>query len=201
MEENGKKLIFIIGLASLIVAGSFYSFWQKNSVNDSVSTADVVVKESKAKEEKASEIVVYISGAVNKSGVFKLPNHARMIDLVTLAGGLASEADVSKINLAQLLKDGMHVHVAAKNVMQGGGNGSYNVEKSNIGKLNTGTQININTADKNELDSLPGVGPALAERIMEYRQTNGTFNDLEELKKVPGIGPSKFEKLKEKITL
>ncbi len=196
MEQNGKKLIFIIGLAILIVAGSFYSFWQKNSVNDSVSTTDVVVKESKAKEEKPSEIVVYISGAVNKPGVFKLTNHARMTELVTLAGGLASEADVSKINLAQLLKDGMHVHVATKNVMQGGGNGSYNV-----GKSNTGTQININTADKNELDSLPGVGPALAERIMEYRQANGAFNDLEELKKVPGIGQSKFEKLKEKITL
>lgn len=196
MEQNGKKISFIIGLAILIVAGSFYSFWQKNSVNDSVSTTDVIVKESKAKEEKSSEIVVYISGAVNRPGVFKLSNHARMTELVTLAGGLTLEADVSKINLAQLLKDGMHVHVAAMNVIQGGGNGPYNSVKSN-----TNTQVNINTADKNELDSLPGVGPALAERILEYRQTNGTFNDLEELKKVPGIGLSKFEKLKEKITL
>ena len=196
MGENSKKIVFIIFLAIMIVLGSFYSFWQKNSVNESVSTGEVLPKESKVVVEKSSEIIVYISGAVNKPGVFKLPNHARVIELVTLAGGLALEADVSRINLAEIVKDGMHIHVAAKTVVQG-----VTDVGNQSGKAKVDGKININRADKNELDQLPGVGPALAERIIEYRQTNGNFNDIEELKKVPGIGPSKFEKLKEKIIL
>lgn len=193
MGENSKKALFIIVLAILIVAGSFYSFWQKHSVNESVTTGEVLAKERK--EEKIAEAVVYISGAVNKPGVYRLPNHARTIELVTAAGGLALEADVSKINLAQLLKDGMHIHVPVKAVDQGGG------DAPSSSKVRAGGKININTADKAELDRLPGVGPALAENIIEYRQANGGFNDMEGLKKVPGIGNSKFEKLKDKITL
>ncbi|WP_378953736.1 helix-hairpin-helix domain-containing protein [Pelosinus sp. sgz500959] len=196
MGENGKKVVFIITLAILIVAGSFYSFWQKHSVNDSVSTGEVLAKENKNNEVKTSEMVVYISGAINKPGVFKLPSHARVAELITLAGGLTPEADLSKINLAQLVKDGMHIHVAAKTVVQGGGNVS-----GSSGKTKSGEKININTADKTELDQLPGVGPALAERIIEYRQKNGSFNTIEEFKKVPGIGSSKFEALKDKIIL
>jgi len=194
-EQRGK-VIFIVVLAILIVTGSFYSFWQKNSVNESTSSGDALVKGAKVAEEKTSEIIVYISGAVNKPGVFKLFNNARVIDLVTMAGGLAPEADVSKINMAQLVKDGMHINVVARPVMLGGGDILVNA-----GKAKASNKININTADKSDLDALPGVGPSLAERIMEYRQANGTFSDINELKKVQGIGPSKFEKMKDKITL
>jgi len=196
VSEQRGKIIFIVILAMLIVTGSFYSFWQKTSVSESTSSGEVLAKGAKTAEEKVSESIVYISGAVNKPGVFKVSHNARVIDLVTMAGGLAPEADVSKINMAQLVKDGMHIHVVAKSVA---------VEGENIGgnsiKVKAGTKVNINTADKSELDALPGVGPSLAERILEYRQTNGSFSDIEELKKVTGIGPSKFEKLKDKVTL
>lgn len=196
MGQQGQKIIFILTLAILIVTGSFYSFWQKKSVIESTSSGEALAKNTKVIEEKRSEIVVYISGAVNKPGVFKLPNDARVIDLVTVAGGLSVDADPTKINMAQLLKDGMHINVAAKMVAQGGGDIS-----ANASKVKLGTKININTADKSELDTLPGVGPALAEQIVEYRQANGGFNDIDGLKKVPGIGPSKFEKIKDKITM
>jgi len=194
-EQRGK-IMFIVILGMLIVAGSFYSFWQKTSVSESTSSGEALAKGAKGVEEKTSEIIVYISGAVNKPGVVKLPNNARVIDLVTIAGGLAPEADVSKINMAQLLKDGMHINVVAKSVVLGGGEVLVNA-----GKVKVNTKININTADKSELDTLPGIGPSLAERILEYRQTNGGFTDIEELKKVTGIGPSKFDKIKEKVTL
>ena len=196
MGEKRGKIMFIVLLGLVIVIGSFYSFWQKTAVSESTSSGDVLAKGARVTEEKSSEIVVYISGAVNKPGVFKMPNHARVIDLVTAAGGLALEADVSKINMAQLVKDGMHIHVAARPVVLSGGDTLAAVSK---GKVDT--KININTADKNELDALPGIGPSLAERILEYRQANGSFSDIDELKKVTGIGPSKFEKLKDKITL
>lgn len=196
MGEQRGKIIFIVILAVLIMTGSFYSFWQKNSVSESTSSGEVLAKGAKVAEETTKDIVVYISGAVNKPGVFKVFHNARVIDLVTMAGGLAPEADVSKINMAQLVKDGMHIHVVAKPVMQGGDDIVVNA-----GKVKVSTKININTADKSELDALPGIGPSLAERILEYRQTNGSFNDIDELKKVTGIGASKFEKIKDKVTL
>lgn len=196
MEQQRQKIIFIVTLAILIVIGSFYSFWQKNSVVESTSSGEALAKSTKVAEEKPTEIVVYISGAVNKPGVFKLSNHGRVVDLVTLAGGLSIEADPAKINMAQQLKDGMHVNVASKTPVQSGGD-----VLGNSSRVKIGMKVNINTADKSELDTLPGVGPALADQIIEYRQANGSFNDLDGLKKVPGIGPSKFEKMKEKVTI
>ena len=197
-NEQRRKIMLIVALALLIVAGSFYSFWQKNSVIDSGVSGEVLAKGAKVADEKPNEIIVYISGAVNKPGVFKLRHNARVIDVVNLAGGLTMEADGDKINMAQLLKDGMHINVISKvPAGQGGGSGPSNtINKGAVVNL-----ININTADKSALDTLPGVGPALAERIMEYRQTNGSFSEIEGLKKVPGFGASKFEKLKDKITI
>jgi len=196
MEERRKKIILIVGLALVMIVGSFYSFWQKNSVSEHVTTGEVM-KGAKGNEEKSNEIVIYISGAVNKPGVFKLAQNARVIDAVTLAGGLTPEADVTKTNMAQLVKDGMHINVVAKApVSQSNGTSTPPVS---IGKGQG--MININSADKTALDTLPGVGPALAERIVEYRQTNGGFSDIEGLKKVPGVSSSKFEKMKDKITI
>jgi competence protein ComEA len=203
--EQSRKIIFIVGLAILIVGGSFYSFWQKSSVNDSITAGEALAKgtkEQKEREEKSSEIMVYISGAVYRPGVFKVHHNARIIDVVNLAGGLSLEADVTKINMAQLVKDGMHIHVVAKPTVNSSGGSS----PSDTGKVATSGGkgqgiVNINTADKNALDALPGIGPALAERIVEYRQNNGTFSEIEGLRKVPGVGASKFEKLKDKITI
>lgn len=199
MEEQRRKVIFIVVLALLIVAGSFYSFWQKNSVSDSVTSGEVLAKGAKVADEKPSEIIVYISGAVNKPGVFKLAHHGRVIDVVNLAGGLTLEADGEKTNMAQLLKDGMHIHVANKVTVSPGG-GKVPVSTSTGTGVGSNV-ININTADKSALDTLPGVGPALAERIIEYRQSNGSFSEIEGLKKVSGFGASKFEKMKDKITI
>ena len=197
VEQQRRKIILIVVLALLIVVGSFYSFWQKNSVSD--NSGEVLAKSVKNSEEKPNEIMAYVSGAVYQPGVFKLPHNARVIDLVNRAGGLTLDADGEKINMAQLVKDGMHVNVVSK---VPGASSSSGVNTSlPAGKMPTGNIVNINTADKNALDTLPGVGPALAERIIQYRQTNGSFSEIEELKKVSGFGASKFEKIKDKITI
>lgn len=195
MVEQKNKLLFIVMLAVLIVAGSFYSFWQKSSVQDAVSSSEVMRKSTPASEEKNSEIFVYISGAVHKPGVFKALPNARVFEIVAMAGGLTPEADVAKINMAQIVKDGMHLHVVELATAQSNGT------LANVSKIKSDNKVNINSADKSELDGLPGVGPALAERIIEYRQKNGSFSDIDDLKKVPGIGSSKFEKMQEKITI
>ena len=196
MVGQRNKLLFIVMLAVLIVAGSFYSFWQKDSVSESTSSSEAMAKNTSNSEEKSSEIFVYISGAVHKPGVFKAPSNARVFDIVTMAGGLTAEADVAKINLAQSVKDGMHIHVVDKALIS-----NDNTMTAGSDKAKTSNKVNINHANKSELDTLPGVGPALAERIIEYRQTNGSFRDLDELKSVPGIGSSKYEKIKEKISI
>jgi competence protein ComEA len=192
--EQRKKVLFIVMLAILIVAGSFYSFWQKNFVGEVASSNEALAKGAPISEEKTSEIIIYITGAVNKPGVYKASQNARIFEIVTMAGGLTSEADETKINMAQSVKDGMHIHVVEK-IVPG------NTISGNAINTKAGNKVNINTADKSQLDTLPGVGPAMAERIIEYRQTSGGFKDIEELKKVQGIGSSKFEKLKEKISI
>jgi competence protein ComEA len=197
MEEQRRKIIFIVVLAFLIVAGSFYSFWQKKSVDEHGTSGEALAKGTKTIDEKPNEMMVYISGAVNKPGVFKLRHNARVIDAVNMAGGLTLEADGAKTNMAQPLKDGMHINVVSKVVSSSGGGNM----PSNSGKGTGSTVININTADKSSLDTLPGIGPALAERIIQYRQTNGSFSEIEGLKKVPGVGASKFDKMKDKITI
>lgn len=199
VEQQRQKIILIVVLALLIVVGSFYSFWQKNPVSDSMTSGEVLAKSVKNAEEKPNEIMAYVSGAVYQPGVFKLPHNARVIDLINRAGGLTLDADGEKINMAQLVKDGMHVNVVSKVPSASssiGGNAPVIT-----GKTPGGNIVNINTADKNALDTLPGVGPALAERIIEYRQANGSFSEIEGLRKVSGFGGSKFEKVKDKITI
>ncbi len=187
-----RRLVLIAVLAVVILAGSFYGYWQKNSTPD-VTSSGVPVNPIAAENSQESQDVVYVSGAVNKPGVFKLAAGSRVLDAVNIAGGLAPGADSAKINLAQPVSDGMHINVPG-NISPGNASG-------NGGAARSGDKININTADKAELDKLPGVGPAMAQRIVEYRQTNGSFKDIAGLKKVPGIGEAKFNQMKDKITI
>lgn len=189
MSPLKKRLLLIAVFALLIIAGSFYSFWQKNSVQETASSIPSSIPQAAAGE--SNDFVIYVSGAVNHPGVFRIKQGSRIIDAINQAGGLALGADCSKFNLAQEVKDGMQIQVPANIGPQ---------QESNASKKEKG-KININTADKKELDQLPGVGPALAERIIEYRKSNGPFKDIAELKKVSGIGEAKFKQIKDKIGL
>lgn len=184
-----KRLLVVVALLLVIMGGSGYAYYQKNSVPESVSS-EVVLSSSQA--DKPTEATVYISGAVMQPGVIKVPNGTRVIDVVDLAGGLATGADVSKLNLAQPVKDGMHIKVP--------GEIPRNSVHSNSEKP-AGDKVNINTASKSELDTLPGIGPSLAQKIIDYRETNGTFHDISDLKRVSGITEKRFNKIKDKITI
>jgi len=209
MTEDGKKrLVFILVLAILIVGGSFYFYDQKSKVNEVTmsppSSSDLIVSSTQSEKD---EIVVYISGAVNKPGILRVPAGSRVVDVVDAAGGLAPGADPSKVNLAKVVKDGTHVNVpigklvtdkkTGTAVNSSSGQSQTSSKRSSSG----GEMVNINSADKNELDKLPGIGPSLADRIVEYRQENGSFRDLSELKNVAGIGETKFNQIKDKLSL
>jgi competence protein ComEA len=131
-----------------------------------------------------ADVVVYISGAVTKPGVYKVATTARVADVVVLAGGLRSDADYAAVNLAAHISDAAHIHVQ-----------SMGAATTSAPAQSVATTLAINSASAEELAALPGIGPALAARIVEYRTANGMFASMDDLAAVPGIGPAMQTKL------
>ena len=137
--------------------------------------------------DRTDAVVVYVSGAVASPGVLTLPASSRVIDAITAAGGATPEADLESINLARILVDGEQIRVAVV--------GESPPAASEAGTP-AGTCVRLATATEAELQTLPGIGPALAQRIISYRATHPRLSSVEELDDVPGIGPSLIEKIR-----
>ncbi len=148
---------------------------------------------SSEQPEPCETIVVHVTGAVRSSGVFVLPAGARVADGVQAAGGLTPESDPERINLAAFLVDGQQVVVPGRTQEMPGI--TEPAAPPVYGK------ISINTASRTELESLPGIGSVLAERIVAYRQLHGAFTSVDDLLNVSGIGEKKLEDIREMITL
>lgn len=135
-----------------------------------------------------ADVVVYVSGAVASPGVLTLPATSRVIDAITAAGGATPEADLESINLARILIDGEQIRVGVVG------------ESPPVASAGTGTDaqacVRLATATETELQTLPGIGPALATRIISYRATHPRLSSVDELDDVPGIGPSLIEKIR-----
>lgn len=138
----------------------------------------------------APEIFIDVTGAVNKPGVYTMPANSRVIDAIKAAGDSAPGADLSTINLARVLSDGEQIYVDATILNSAG---------VRVSKTTHSAFININRATAGQLDSLDGIGPVIAKRIVEYRKVNGPFISIEELQKVSGIGVAKFAQIKSKL--
>ena len=205
MDGLRRRWLIIFVLAGLIVAGSFYDHWRKTAPPEKAAAPAAAGQPAAAADGRP---VVYVSGAVNKPGVYKGGRASRVADAVEAAGGFAAGADAARVNLAQPVKDGMQVNVPAAGAAKqatASGTAARTVTGTGVGeKVAAGAEagrVSINTAGKGELESLPGIGPVLAERIIDYRRTNGPFRDVAELKKVNGIGEGKFNRIKDRITL
>lgn len=141
-------------------------------------------------EETASSLFVYVTGAVNKEGVYAVDSSSRIFEVIRLAGGLSIDADTERINQAEYVRDGMHLHIP------------HIGEDSGITDFETvasGGLVDINSAGMEDLLSLKGIGQAKAEAIIEYRKKNGSFRSVEELLNVPGIGQTILNDIREKI--
>lgn len=145
-----------------------------------------------------NEIVVYITGAVNHPGLLHLPIDARLDDALKKAE-LTPDADLESLNPAQKLKDGQKIIVSytAQSTGEDSISGNTAISGSAVTTAVKGqtTRVNINKAGMNELDTIPGVGPALAQRIIDYRTQNGSFSSPEEIQNVSGIGAKTYEKM------
>lgn len=195
MPMYKKQFLVLIVILLAAVGGTYYGLY---------SEEQTAVLESSTLEESrqpARELTIYVTGAVNRPGLVKVPEGARAADAINACGGLLPIADSEKINLAQNLKDGQQLKVPEKDRSNVKGDQSkIDQSKADLSKNgSSGELVNINTADEKALDTLPGIGPAMAKRIIEYRETEGAFQSIEDIKKVRGIGEAKFAKMKDKI--
>ncbi len=155
-------------------------------------------------EESENKIVVHIAGEVKKPGIITLNEGARIADAISLAGGTTKQANLDEINLAYKLEDGQKIYIP--NIKEKNTVNTYVTSQNGQSSISSANnienkKININKASKDQLETLPGVGSAIASRIIEYRNENGNFKNIEDLKNVKGIGEAKYDGLKDLITV
>ena len=136
-------------------------------------------------------VMIDVAGAVVNPGVYSLPLNARVFEAIKAAGGLKKGADASDVNQARILKDGEQIYIYPASQFTSSSGTKITVRKNG--------PIMINRASAKEFESLDGIGPVLAGRIVAFRKVNGPFAAIEDLMKVPGIGSSTFAKFKEKL--
>lgn len=229
MTRFNKKQKIIIGIVIVIVAivAIYYSYKQENIFLEETENLEIEnqAKEGAEESEETTEkekIIVHISGAVQNEGIVELESGSRVADAIEKAGGLKENAYMDEINLAYQLEDGEKIHIPTieeqkekenqeskvENESATGSDGT--ISRSSNSSINNGSQnektsnqtkININTATEQELDTLPGIGPSTATKILDYRKEKGKFKTIEEIKEVSGIGENKYEKIKDRITV
>lgn len=150
----------------------------------------------------AASLVIHVIGKVRRPGVVRVPPGARVLDAITAAGGAAKGADLSTLNLARLVSDGEQVAVDVPSNAGGSGGAPTVPNGSGSGAAGPGSAVvDLNDADLTVLESLPGVGPVLAQRILDFRTENGRFTRVEELKDVKGIGAKTFADIEPHVTV
>lgn len=222
-------IIILISIGGLLCKGYFSDevYVLNEEESTSKNTEDIVNKNDDVENSNSSnsneanksekdvgirEITVYISGQVAKEGVVTIESDKRLADAVEQLGGLTKNADTNNINLAMKLEDEKHYIIPKEGEVIPNNSDSAQVtsntvdnNQANNSSNNTtqsdsqGGKININTADLKQLDDIPGVGEATANKILSYRDENGEFKSIEEIKNVNGIGEKKFENMKDLI--
>ena len=205
--KNNKKiiiilLVIIIGIIIYFIYNNFYfEDTGTDMVNDILIKEDNIVEENSLTESKESDkVIVHITGEINNPGIIELESGDRIFNAIEKAGGTTKNADTSKINLAQVVEDGMKINVPNINdkeivteetVSTVSNSNNIQQKKQNI--------VNINSASQTELETLPGIGPSIASKIVNYRKEKGKFSKIEDIMNVNGIGEAKFEKIKKYI--
>jgi competence protein ComEA len=147
-------------------------------------------------------IFVHVLGAVRHPGLFELHDGARVMDAVAAAGGLTESADPAGVNLARIVGDGEQLYVPQRGEAQPGAPPGATQNGALAGGAGTPAgRLNLNSATVADLDTLPRIGPALAQRIIDYRDANGRFGSVDDLRSVTGIGEKTFEGLKDLVTV
>lgn len=201
-----EKIVFLIIILALLITFSWKLYSKEKANITIVPTADI--GESDIREEKElidKEIcIVHISGAVNQPGVYQLTEGERIIDAVKMAGGEMERANVDAVNLAAHLYDGQKIvipFISENKEDEINQNAIANEEFRQHDYSPNSSLLNLNAVTSDQLETLPGIGPVLAERILVHRKNHGLFRNIEDIMNVPGIGEKRFESIKEYITV
>jgi competence protein ComEA len=171
-------------LVALVVAGRYLAGAGTSAPPQQAAS---VVREQPAER---PALLVHVVGAVREPGLYRLREGSRVADAVERAGGATPKADLALVNLAAPIADGTQILVPARSPTPAGGGGGGGAE---------GGPVHLNTATVEELDTLPGVGPVTAQKIVDFREENGAFASVDELDAVPGIGPARLEELRKLV--
>lgn len=219
-EITKKQKIIVAIILFMVIICIIYYFYTKDNI--AFSTDEEIFIENNVEEEieeteevnqTSNKIIIHISGAVSKEGIVELEENSRIADAVEKAGGLKENADINKINLAFKLEDGMKVYIPSIEERKNEININNQIDEEQTSKYITSTselnedtnqntgKVNINTANQTELETLPGIGPTTALKIINYRKEKGKFKSIEDIKEVSGIGDTKYEKIKDLICI
>ena len=225
MVDNNNEIEIIEEADDIFKKDEEENFEEKNILKDEVidDVEEKIEEGTENVEDFENEIIndnekiyIYITGEVNNPGIVVLPIGSRIVDAIDCAGGITQKADIMKVNLVYMLQDGMKVNIPSSIELKNNPNFEYITmssgdEKNDSNIKNATTvdtksesafkvsNVNINTATQTELETLPGIGPSLALKIINYRKENGKFKSIEELKSVNGIGENKYEEIKKYI--
>ena len=186
----------VAGLLAVLIGAA--SLWYVRSLPATVAIEPIATGAPPAAASPSGpSVVVHVTGRVAAPGVYELPAGARLVDAVAAAGGALRNADLAALNLAAPAVDGTQVHVPrvgeVSTVSVAGGSGVAGVDASG--------KVNLNSATVAELETLPGIGPALAQRIVDHRTANGPFASVDDLDDVSGIGAATLEELRPLVTV
>lgn len=197
LNSKQKKILIIVGIiVGILVIWFIYNKEDKDVAN---INEEILAEKNETEDEKieeTNEIIIHITGAINEPGIKRLKEGSRIEDAIEMAGGLTEDADISNVNLAYVLDDGIKIKIPSSIDTQDPEESEIITEEpgenviENIASSvkNTFTKININKATEEELTNLPGIGEEIASKIIEYREQNGKFEDTEQIKNVNGIG-------------
>jgi competence protein ComEA len=193
----------VIVIVALVAAVLFNAFGQRGSATEIVAPSSTPREGSVNGGDglPRSELLVHVLGAVKRPGLVSLASGSRVVDAVASAGGLADDADVAGINLARPVSDGEQLVVPkVGEVPPAAPSGAGGAADAGVAAA-SGALVNLNTATQAELETLPRIGPALAQRILDWRTANGRFTAPADLQKVTGIGQKLFDGLSDRITV
>lgn len=203
--SNQEKITIILLLIVIVVGVGIVLYKNINSDdNFIINRASDISENNPAIQIEVPPLIIHIAGAVKIPGVYQLKSTDRIVDAVKIAGGATEEANLDLINLASLLKDGQKIIIPYKTYSETGeeiNTNTYNYMASAYSSSpdSTSAKININTANANMLQNLPGIGPVLSEKIIEYRNQNGLFGVIDDIMDVSGIAEKKYEGIKDQI--